>query len=60
MQRAKNFPVKHWKDLQTLHVSHTLADNKQRAYGLKYCMFMKTQYPVFDTMLSFWERECNF
>lgn len=42
-------------------MSHTtLADNKQKAYGLKYCMFMKTQYPVFDTMLSFWEHECNF
>lgn len=44
-----------------LWMSHTtLADNKHRAYGLKYCMFMKTQSSVFDTMQSFWGHEYNF
>lgn len=35
-------------------MSHTtLADNKHRAYGLKYCMFMNTLSPMFDTIQIF-------
>lgn len=42
-------------------MSHTsLADNKHRAYGPKYWMFMKTESSVFKTMQSFWGHECSF